>query len=863
MRVAYASCLPLTTQLPFDPALALLRALGEPLDVPLVCGSSQELFGMVVQRLEQASVSGPVLLCLDDLQWSDAATIELVHYCLARLGDLPLVWLLTARPGRGWGGVVHRLERDGLLARLELGGLSSADTRRLAEAVLGTSELDGDLPAVVYERTGGNPFLCVELLRAMLPCGGSESASDRRVSAPIEAVVPASVTDAIEERTARLSPMAQSALDWAAVMPEQFDFEELDAVAGAELAVALEELADAGFLINQPDGYWRFSHALVHDAVYRRLGQAERVRRHGVVIDALVQMPLERRAPQLERARRFREAASAYLELAERALNREQGEDAVALYERSDSLAAVAGDDALRRGARTGRVLALVCAGASDEAREAAAVVGLELRASADPEDRLRFLSRLAMALSITVRGAADLRSACEAVQEAELLLAQADGALLAEALAARAWLSLRRGAPAQALRDAERAAELAQACDDAALQATVLHALGLAIGFIRSAAEGTGVLEHALERALVADLPAEAAWACNNLAVLAELAGDNEAVEAYVRRGLQVDGLPASKSALLHSNLGVARSILGDLDGGLAHLLFGLNQATRARTGWEAELAASLVYVHIARGELFAAQRLLQSHDVLPGVSEDARASELWGLLLESEGDPAGALANYQYGTVLDDPVSMWCEAGAVRMAVAVGELATAQASLERLDELILRWPAGEWTREEARGWIAASQDHPDEAIGHFHAAAGACTRAYDTQRLRLEAARLAHDRDQLLATINELEQMGAARAADHGRAIARAIGIRPGRRHNRSGLLSAREHEVVQLIAAGRTNAEIAATLYLSPRTVERHVSNILTKLGHRSRVQIAAQAAAGHLPGTTNHRETPRKA
>jgi DNA-binding NarL/FixJ family response regulator len=76
----------------------------------------------------------------------------------------------------------------------------------------------------------------------------------------------------------------------------------------------------------------------------------------------------------------------------------------------------------------------------------------------------------------------------------------------------------------------------------------------------------------------------------------------------------------------------------------------------------------------------------------------------------------------------------------------------------------------------------------------------------------------------------------------------------MRPGRRRTPAGLLTQREQEVAHLVAAGRTNAEIAAMLYLSPRTVERHVSNILTKLRYRSRVQIATDAAAGRLPGIT---------
>ncbi len=92
----------------------------------------------------------------------------------------------------------------------------------------------------------------------------------------------------------------------------------------------------------------------------------------------------------------------------------------------------------------------------------------------------------------------------------------------------------------------------------------------------------------------------------------------------------------------------------------------------------------------------------------------------------------------------------------------------------------------------------------------------------------------------------------MGATRAADRARAVARGLGMRPGRRRASAGALSAREQEIAQLVAAGQTNAEIAAALYLSPRTVDHHVSNILAKLGYRSRVQIAGEAAAGRLPG-----------
>jgi DNA-binding NarL/FixJ family response regulator len=83
----------------------------------------------------------------------------------------------------------------------------------------------------------------------------------------------------------------------------------------------------------------------------------------------------------------------------------------------------------------------------------------------------------------------------------------------------------------------------------------------------------------------------------------------------------------------------------------------------------------------------------------------------------------------------------------------------------------------------------------------------------------------------------------------------------MRPGRRHTHAGALTGREQEIAQLVAIGHTNAEIATSLYLSPRTVERHISNILTKLGYRSRIQIATDAAAGRLAGASAAYGDPR--
>jgi DNA-binding NarL/FixJ family response regulator len=101
-------------------------------------------------------------------------------------------------------------------------------------------------------------------------------------------------------------------------------------------------------------------------------------------------------------------------------------------------------------------------------------------------------------------------------------------------------------------------------------------------------------------------------------------------------------------------------------------------------------------------------------------------------------------------------------------------------------------------------------------------------------------------------MAAIDAFDGMGARHASDRARAVARSVGLRPGRRRRDEGPLSEREQEIALLVAAGKTNAEVAAALYLSPRTVERHVGSILGKLGFRSRVELAAEVAAGRLPG-----------
>ena len=407
------------------------------------------------------------------------------------------------------------------------------------------------------------------------------------------------------------------------------------------------------------------------------------------------------------------------------------------------------GDEPLARRARMGQVLALVGAGEEETARHAADALRSELRTNADPAERLGFLSRYATEVLLAQ---SDLELARDALEEAEPLMENAAPAALADALATRAWIALRFGEASRALADAEAAAELLTADGDSALEARVLNTLGLAVGIVRSPPEGKDILERAVQRSIEGDQPAEAARAYVNLSFMDEMSGDTEAVRTRFTLALSIDGAPAAITAMLQSNLASVEANLGNLDAGLAHGLAALRIAARGGSWTRIWAASALAYVHLWRGELAAMRRILEGYELESGAVIETRAAELWGLLLEEEGALAESLAHYQRGAALEDPMPrMNCEAGVARTAVAIGELNTARAALARMDEFVSRAPGGEWMREEARGWVAAGEHRTEDAIEHLRAAAGASNQAYDAARLRLEAARLASDQDQL----------------------------------------------------------------------------------------------------------------
>jgi DNA-binding CsgD family transcriptional regulator len=867
---AHTVCLPLTTVLPFDPVLDLLRGLrralpsglvhaggkapssagGDGMSLPGPRAAATDVFPWVLASIEEAAASGVVVFFVDDLHWSDRASLELIYYCGARLADLPVGWVLAARPSETLRRDLAGLARLDWFDRIDLRGLSREEVGRLVAAAGGNLSEPVQVADAVYARSAGNPFFCAELLTALRQIGDAPSGTG--LAGDIAALLPGTVTESVTDRLAGLDELPLSLLRWMAVAPEPVA-EELvarlfagpsdPALAAAGPAEHLDRLTAAGFLASAGPGRWGFLHAIIRDAVYELIPPATRIAMHSVVADALPAEAAADRAPQLTAAGRFGDAAVAYLELGEAALARGRGEDAGALFAKVQQLGPA--DSEVTWRARAGEVLALVSAARTGEARELARPLFAEMSGNL----RLVLMARYALALT----DASELDAARDVAGQLAALDPGADPRAAAEAALARAFVLTMAGDPASALPIAEQAVTAAHTSGDPVLELRARNRLGLAAGLARDSRAGRDLLEPVAAEAEDRALAAEAAVAWLNLSFFAEMDGDAAGMEWAAARGLQLRGVPPVTEVILRGNLSVARMLQGDFDEALAHSLTAVRAAAPLGPATQDRASISLAHVHIRRGELAAARRLLdQLQPAVPGSFDHRRTLEARALLLEEEGDLTAAMAAYREGARDDThPSATWCLAGQARLAGGAGEATAVAECLPRLQALAACWPHAGWLLEQSRGWLAASTGQRAEAIEQFRKASRGGD-AFEAARCQLEAARLDDDGQAALAVVRRLESMGARRAADRARAAARGLGARPGRPHVRRGPLSEREFEVALLVAAGHTNADIASALYLSPRTVERHIGNILDKLGFRSRVQIAAHVAAGGLPG-----------
>lgn len=236
----------------------------------------------------------PTVLVVDDLQWADNATLDLLIYLARRVNHAPLLVLLSYRAAEArtdaaiWL-ALQEIDRSSAVQRIELAGISAEASAELVRALL---QLDRPAPIFeqrIFTQTRGNPFFIVETLRTLYQEGNLTRTADGHWQTPWdaatvdyhEAAIPVQVDALIRRRLAQLAPEERQLLDIAAVLGVPFDLATLAHFLPDSKAhlLAAATLVQRRFLQETPTAY-QFEHDQIRQTVYAQIEPAQRRNAH-------------------------------------------------------------------------------------------------------------------------------------------------------------------------------------------------------------------------------------------------------------------------------------------------------------------------------------------------------------------------------------------------------------------------------------------------------------------------------------------------------------------------------------------------------------------------------------------------------
>ncbi|WFF00689.1 helix-turn-helix transcriptional regulator [Micromonospora sp. WMMD964] len=849
-------------------------ALTGPRAVPLGDAPRGYLFDLVAELFQRLADACPLVLIIEDLHWADRSTRDLIGFLVraARPGRLLLVCtyrtdeLQRGHPLRPY---LAELDRARGVERVDLGRLDRDGTAAILADLLGaephTRAVDD-----VHDRTQGNPFFIEELAVAGDPVGC--------------AALPETLRDLLLARVERLPEPAQRVLRIAAAGGTRFAHDLLAEVAELpeiELEEALRTAVAAQLVVADRDGDYEFRHALVREAVHDELLPGEHARLHArfaAAIEAQPHLVAAGRAPAEiahhwhaahDHPRALVAAKVAACAAAERYAYAEQRrllERALELWELVPDAADLLGMDHLALLEQT--LDAAVTAGDFSRAMTLTRAGLAEVDADAAPLRAARLLDQRGrlMALLGKSDGGREL-------DEAYRLAAGGPRGAERARLLAEIAAHLVKIDPQKAARVAAEAADDGEALGEhSALLSTRIALLchgerdltgGLAeLGRAAAAARAAGDVP-----ALVLALVFESDMLCE----LGRYAESAQAAEAGVTEARRV-GISRSTGAYLLSNRAEALIALGrwdeaeavcaeaariDLSGVTAlhwlQLSAGLRLA-RAHPGTDEVVDRALAFLN--RPYLWPNHRLpLHELAIEAALAADDKveAVRAAGVAVADESLP-------------QLPREGWPVLSAVaRTAARVGDRDLSGAVGALAADLPARHPAARAHAAQVTALLAVG----DRALPAWRTAVDAWRadgQPYPLGRALLalaEAAAAAGERDETAAAVTETTEigrrLGAVPLVEAAATLARRVGLRtPGQGGVGADLLTAREREVLRLVAEGHSNSRIAERLFISPKTASVHVSRIIAKLDVTNRGEAAALA---HRLGLLTETAAPR--
>ncbi|MEN3308791.1 MAG: hypothetical protein V7603_4993 [Micromonosporaceae bacterium] len=803
-RWAWGMCDGLFTPRPLGPLFDVADELGG--ELLRLCRAQAPRDELFTALLRQASVPGRLnVIVVEDLHWADDATIDLVRFLGRRLRSLAVLFIVTYRD-------------DGLAPedplRIALGDLSMQRwTRRIGLAPLSPRAvglLAGDTglePTALHRLTGGNPFFVTEVVRS-----GA-------------AAVPESARDAVLARVAVLGGAAREVLDVAALVGARLDPGLLTSVADGP-PEALDELVTSGLLVGDGTGL-RFRHELARLAVEQAIAAHQTGGIHARILTGLRAAGGDDDAGMAYHAEGAGDA-TAVLEFAVRAARRAaelaSHREAGAQYQRALRFA---GGLSLVEQAQLHDALTfeLSLVDRWEEAADAARHAGELWHAAGDRRREGATLRLLSAAMTSLCRGDEALAAAERAVATLDPLGPSPELAWAYSNLAAQFMLTNR---DTEAYDLAERAYAVADALGLHEVRGDALITRAGSVRATNRAWPDAG-LKQALEIALEHGLHEQAGRAYTNLHGLLCDERRHAEAEPYYLAGVaycdEHDATTFGTSLRGERANTLVRTGRWDEAAAICQRLLDHARASPINT---ITPLANLGILHARRGTGDALRHLDEAVDAADGSAEPQCIMRVRLLRAEAHW-LAGRLDDARADAECADDVADGSHAW-IRGAVADW--------LRRTDSD--RPPRGAVAEPYRLGldgdWAGAARHWLDLGC------------AYEAALALLDA----DDEDALRRAVSILTELGAAATARVARHHLRSRGVRSipvgprtATRAHPLGL-TRREHEVLDLICAGYTNAEIARRLVIAVKTVDHHVSAVLAKLGASTRTIAAAEAA-----------------
>ena len=797
------------------------------------------------------AADGPIVLAIDDVQWLDAPTAQVLQFVTRRLGTAPVGILLSVRTGEGAEpeSFAKQVPEDRLVV-LRLGPMIPPDVEAMLAERLGL-ELTRPTVELVHDVCGGNPFFALEIGRAM-----AGRVEHYIAGAPLP--LSNDLRELVRERLARLSPAGSAALA-AVAAASQPTPELIRAVLGDRAKAGLDDAQAAG-TVELDRGRVRPAHPLIGATAYLELSEEDRRSLHGRLARA-VEEPEERarhlalaaRGPDETVARALEEAThsaarrgapGAAAELAEQACRLTDPANSTAAYRR----AALAGYHHLRSAnlPRAKEVLRQVVSDAGPGA----------IRANA-----MRLLGEVVYLLGQTTEAISLFRQALEEAQDDHRVAAHIEMNLSMASFLQTDYPASQAHSHA-GLRHAEQ-------CGDVSL---IAHAQGVVV--FNDCLVGKGVNEQLLETALDLedyDAPtmiwmgptfvAPMVWMWSGRIAEAR-AGFSKLMNVLVERG--------QEATICLLGLYVTRMTCwaGDLQSARSYAAAG--RTASEHSGWptgKAFASAAEAMVGCLAGDADAARRKVEEATGILGTQSKFRTLSL----MSSLGALELSLGDYAETDRILGPFTDFITTSGVRepaVAAFVADEAEALIGLGRTEEAacLVDWLA-ETGELLDRSWALA-------AAARCRALALACEGRVAEALDQVQQALLNHERFEMpvehartLLVKGRLhrrsrQKSAAKQAFEEALAIFELAGAsawaatalaelsRVGLRPRATGALSPTEERVAELAAQGLSTKQISAEAFMSPKSVEGVLTRVYRKLDVRSRAQLAAKLSPGRV-------------